>query len=296
MSEPQTARDAILKFYADCGVTAHLAATPQDRFATALAPPVPVDAPADAAADDAFFDDDAPPHEGYDAGYAAHGAPAVIGAFGEMAEPAPASEVMEAREAARQAPTLEALHRAMIAFDGCPLKATARQACPGEGPIGAPLMFVGEAPGREEDEAGRPFVGRSGKLLNKMIAAIGLKREEVYITNVIPWRPPGNRTPSPIETATCEVFVRREIALVGPKLLVPLGGPAAKTLLKNDAGIMRQRGRWTRYVPESGEAIDALAMFHPAYLLRTPAEKRRAWQDLLALRGRLETMHGFPPL
>ena len=220
----------------------------------------------------------------------------MVASLDGMAGTAPPSEIMEAREAAREAPTLAALHRAMAAFDGCPLKATARQACPGEGPIGAPLMFVGEAPGREEDEAGRPFVGRSGRLLNKMIEAIGLKREEVYITNVIPWRPPGNRTPSPIETATCEVFVRREIALVGPKLLVPLGGPSAKTLLKNDAGIMRQRGRWTRYVPETGEAIDALAMFHPAYLLRTPAEKRRAWQDLLALRERLETMHGFPPL
>ncbi|GAB5376073.1 MAG: hypothetical protein AcusKO_25350 [Acuticoccus sp.] len=183
----------------------------------------------------------------------------------------------------------------MAAFEGCALKATARQACPGEGPIGAPLMFVGEAPGRDEDEAGRPFVGRSGKLLDKMVAAIGLRREDVYITNIIPWRPPGNRTPSPIETATCEVFVRREIALVRPQIVVPLGGPSAKTLLRNDAGIMRQRGRWTRYVDDDdGLEVDALAMFHPAYLLRTPAEKRRTWQDLLQLGERLGTIrrHG----
>lgn len=264
MADPQSARDVLAGFYAACGVTAHLAEAPVDRFAELPpAAPEPVAQPAVAAA--------------------RHAAPAAPGEAD--AEP----PVMEAREAARQAPTLEALHAALKAFDGCPLKATARQACPGEGPIGAPLMFVGEAPGRDEDEAGRPFVGRSGRLLEKMIAAIGLTREAVYITNVIPWRPPGNRTPSPIETATCEVFVRREIALVRPQILVPLGGPAAKTLLRSDAGIMRQRGHWTRYRDEDGLEIDALAMFHPAYLLRTPAEKRRTWRDLLALRERLDS-------
>jgi len=263
MANPQSDRDARADFYAACGVTAHLAEAPVDRFAEVPpAEPEPLARPALARRPET---------------------PAPL----DEADIAP--EVVDAREAARQAPTLEALHAALAAFEGCPLKATARQACPGEGPVGAPLMFVGEAPGRDEDEAGRPFVGRSGRLLDKMIAAIGLTREAVYITNVIPWRPPGNRTPSPIETATCEVFVRREIALVQPKILVPLGGPAAKTLLRNDAGIMRQRGHWTRYLGEDGLEIDALAMFHPAYLLRTPAEKRRTWRDLLAVRERLDS-------
>jgi DNA polymerase len=132
-----------------------------------------------------------------------------------------------------------------------------------------------------------------------MVAAIGFTREDVFISNVIPWRPPGNRTPGPIETATCEVFVRREIQLVGPKILVPLGGAAAKTLLRTDAGIMRQRGRWERFaLGEAGEgqAIDAMATLHPAYLLRQPAQKAKAWRDLLALRHRLEAVHGLPPL
>ncbi|MEM9221318.1 MAG: uracil-DNA glycosylase [Pseudomonadota bacterium] len=208
-----------------------------------------------------------------------------------------APEIADARDAARTATTLKALHAALLAFDGCALKTTAKNTCPGEGPGGAPIMFVGEAPGRDEDEAGRPFVGRSGRLLERMLAAIGFSREDVYISNVIPWRPPGNRTPSTMEIATCEVFVRREIDLVAPKILVPLGGPASKTLLATNVGIMRQRGRWTRY-PGWGAGThmcDAIAMYHPAYLLRTPSEKRKTWQDLLALRARLEAEHGVPP-
>lgn len=268
MTEPQ-AMDPLWSFYRACGVTVHLGETPHDRFAepdaTAPAaaqvrPPAPV--PTAVAAGDAE--------------------PA-----GPAAEPQDADALADARAAARSAVSLEALHRALAAYDGCPLKHTARSTCFGEGPVGAALMVVGEAPGREEDEAGRPFVGRSGRLLEKMLAAIGLARGEVFISNVIAWRPPGNRTPSPIETATCEVFVRREIALVRPKILVPLGGPAAKVLLRTEVGIVRQRGRWTRY--EDGDiAIAALPMFHPAYLLRSPAEKRRAWSDLLAVRERLE--------
>lgn len=281
----QSAREAIAAFHAACGITARLAETPVDRFAeVVLAPaaPPPREAPARSRAPAA------PRRPAEAPARAAPQAPQGLDI------PAP-REIMEAREMARAAPTLEALHAVVAAFEGCPLKATARQACHGEGPIGAPVMFVGEAPGREEDEAGRPFVGRSGKLLDKMVAAIGLAREDVYITNIIPWRPPGNRTPSPIETATCEVFVRREIALVRPKILVPLGGPSAKTLLRNDAGIMRQRGHWARYEDEDGLAIDAMAMFHPAYLLRTPAEKRRSWQDLLAVANRLGTVRRHTP-
>ncbi|MEO1104952.1 MAG: uracil-DNA glycosylase [Pseudomonadota bacterium] len=272
MAGHETASDAIGRFFADCGVTARLAEEPVNHFA---APPVVLTAPPKLTAP--ALSPDAPEPPPFDD------------------EPVP--EVIDARQTARSATTLADLHAALKAFDGCPLKFTAKQTCPGEGPIRAPLMFVGEAPGRDEDEAGRPFVGRSGKLLEKMLAAIGFAREDVYISNVIPWRPPGNRTPSPIETATCEVFVRREIDLVAPKILVPLGGPAAKTLLATQTGIMRQRGIWARYAGsgDGGHTCDALAMFHPAYLLRTPAEKRKTWHDLQAVRARLEAEHGLPP-
>ncbi|WMS42045.1 uracil-DNA glycosylase [Acuticoccus sp. MNP-M23] len=274
----ESAREAILSFYEACGVTTHLSEAPIDRFALAEAPPETreLQAPINAVAADVF--DDAPPAD-------------TVPAFFEDVDddfPEDGGPVNDARSMARAATTLDALHKAVASFEGCALKATARRTVKGEGPLGAALMFVGEAPGAEEDESGRPFVGRSGKLLERMLAAIGLDRSDVYITNVIAWRPPGNRTPSPVETATCEAFVRREIALVRPRILVPLGGPSAKTLLRNDVGITRQRGRWTRYEDEDGLVLDAMAMFHPAYLLRTPAEKRRAWVDLLALKARLD--------
>lgn len=283
MEEPQSARGAVTAFLKSCGVTARVMETPQNRFAE-LDVLVPADAPrAVLPAGHPRRPVPAPP--------AAPSAPP--GAGGE----ADAAPVDAAREAARAASCLAELRQALARFEGCPLKATARSTCFGEGPENAAIMFVGEAPGREEDEAGRPFVGRSGQLLEKMVAAIGLARSQVFISNVIPWRPPANRTPSPIETAACEVFVRQEIRLVRPKVLVPLGGTAAKTLLRIDAGIMRQRGRWTRYAPDEtrpDETIPAMATFHPAYLLRTPAEKRRVWQDLLSIAQRLEETASRP--
>lgn len=278
MEEPQTYQDPLWAFLSACGVTAVLAETAQNRFEEA-------DPVAAAAAS-------ATPSAG---GGSGAGAAAALGRSpvdpddlvdSDDAAVGEDEAIHAAREVARTAPTLAALHEALRGFEGCPLKHLARTTCLGEGPQGAAIMFVGEAPGREEDEQGRPFVGRSGQLLERMLASIGLTREEVYISNVIPWRPPANRTPSPIETATCEVFVRREIALVGPKVLVALGGAAAKTLFSTDTGIMRQRGRWVGF-DAGGTAIDAMAMFHPAYLLRTPGEKARAWQDLLAVRRRL---------
>lgn len=274
--------EAVLAFYRDCGVSEHLAPTPQDRFAESLVAPEAPSGRRDA------------PSRRLPAQEASR---APLPSAPPQAPPAttpkaPSGDTEDARAAAVSAQDLDALRAALERFDGCPLKSTALRTCHGEGPLGAPIMFVGEAPGRDEDAAGRPFVGRSGKLLERMLAAIGLTREEVYISNVIPWRPPGNRTPSPQETATCEPFVRREIALVAPQILVPLGGAAAKVLLDTTQGIMRQRGRWTHYRAEGyggpGE-IEAMAMFHPAYLLRTPAEKRRAWQDLLALRAKLDS-------
>ncbi|WP_108659449.1 uracil-DNA glycosylase [Acuticoccus kandeliae] len=286
MEEAHFPRDPIRDFLRASGVTAEVEESPQNRFAEL--PPVPI-----------------APHQPA-ALPKAHPRQPVAPQWEPPAEAAPPQASAEARaavhaarEVARQAATLDALRAALEGFEGCPLKETARSTCFGEGPVGAAIMFVGEAPGRDEDEAGRPFVGRSGQLLEKMLTAIGLTRADVYISNVIPWRPPLNRTPSPIETATCEVFVRQEIRLVRPKVLVPLGGAAAKTLLQVDAGIVRQRGRWVRYAIDPAapeDAIDAVATFHPAYLLRTPAEKRRVWWDLMAIRRRLEAEHGLPPV
>jgi uracil-DNA glycosylase family 4 len=194
----------------------------------------------------------------------------------------PEAAILSAREAARTAPTLEALRELLEKFDGCALKSTATRLVFADGNPAARIMFVGEAPGREEDIEGLPFVGRSGKLLDRMIAAIGLDRTTAYIANVIPWRPPGNRTPTPQETQICLPFIKRQIELVNPDVLVTLGNPSTQTLLSAREGIMRTRGKWFDY--DTGtRTIRALATFHPAYLLRSPSYKRMAWQDLRAI-------------
>ena len=171
-------------------------------------------------------------------------------------------------------------------FTGCGLRATATRLVFADGNPAARVMFVGEAPGYEEDMSGTPFVGRSGKLLDRMMAAIGLDRTSAYIANVVPWRPPGNRTPTPQETAICLPFVRRQIELANPDVLVCLGGPSAQTLLGTRDGITRTRGRWFPFDTGTRE-IRAIATFHPAFLLRSPLQKRFAWRDFLAIRKAL---------
>src|SRR5674476_436628 len=214
-------------------------------------------------------------------------APTPIPAPRSEAAPAPEAAIQSAREAARTAPTLEALRALLENFDGCALKSTATRLVFSDGNPQARIMFVGEAPGREEDLEGLPFVGRSGKLLDRMIAAIGLDRSSAYIANVIPWRPPGNRTPTPQETQICLPFIQRQIELVNPDVLVTLGNPSTQTLLATREGIMKTRGRWFEY--DTGtRVIRALATFHPAYLLRSPSYKRMAWQDLRAIAKALE--------
>jgi uracil-DNA glycosylase family 4 len=201
--------------------------------------------------------------------------------------PAPDVAIQSAREAARTAPTLEVLRSMLEQFDGCALKATATRLVFADGNPNARVMFVGEAPGRDEDIEGLPFVGRSGQLLNRMMAAIGLDRTTAYIANVIPWRPPGNRTPTPQETQICLPFIRRQIELVNPDVLVTLGNPSTQTLLATRDGIMKTRGKWFDY--DTGtRLIRALPTFHPAYLLRSPSYKRLAWQDLRAIATALE--------
>jgi uracil-DNA glycosylase len=201
--------------------------------------------------------------------------------------PAPEAAIASAREAARTAPSLEALRALLENFDGCALRHTATRLVFSDGNPQARIMFVGEAPGRDEDIEGLPFVGRSGKLLDRMIAAIGLDRGKAYIANVIPWRPPGNRTPTPQETQICLPFIQRQIELVNPDVLVTLGNPSTQTLLATREGIMKTRGKWFDY--DTGtRTIRAIATFHPAYLLRSPSYKRMSWLDLRAIAKELE--------
>jgi DNA polymerase len=205
------------------------------------------------------------------------------------AAPPPEIAIAAAREAARIAPSLDALRAIVETFEGCALKATATRMVFADGNPQARVMFVGEAPGREEDIEGLPFVGRSGKLLDLMMAAIGLTRETAYIANIIPWRPPGNRDPSPQETQICLPFIQRQIQLVNPDVLVCLGKPSSQAVLNLTDGIMKTRGRWRDY--DTGtRVIKAMATFHPAYLLRSPSYKRHAWQDLRAV----QKMLGLP--
>lgn len=220
-------------------------------------------------------------------------APAATARAPAAAAPAPDVAIASARDAARTAPTLEALRALLETFDGCALKQTATRLVFADGNPQARIMFVGEAPGRDEDLEGIPFIGRSGKLLDRMIGAIGLDRTTAYITNVIPWRPPGNRDPSPQETQICLPFIKRQIELVDPDVLVCLGKPSSQAVLELKDGIMRTRGRWHNY--DTGtRTIRAMATFHPAYLLRQPIHKRLAWQDLRAISKALNAAASAP--
>lgn len=204
-----------------------------------------------------------------------------------MADPTiPGLGVETARELATRARSLEELEQAVRSFDGCNLKRTAKNTVFADGHSSARLMFIGEAPGRDEDMQGLPFIGRSGQLLNRMLKAIELDRQSAYIANVLYWRPPGNRTPTPEETETCKPFIQRQIELVNPDVLVFLGAASSKALLGTTDGIRRLRGRWMTYALPDRD-IKAIATYHPAYLLRQPLEKRLSWQDFLAIKAAL---------
>ncbi|MSP42426.1 MAG: uracil-DNA glycosylase [Alphaproteobacteria bacterium] len=197
--------------------------------------------------------------------------------------------LVSSREIAAACHDLASLRQAIENFEGCALKTTAKHTVFADGNPEARVMLVGEAPGRDEDLQGLPFVGRSGQLLDRMLAAIQLDRSQVYISNILPWRPPGNRTPTNAEITMCLPFIERHIQLASPDLLLLLGGISVKALFNANEGIMRLRGRWKIY--RAGEKeIPALATFHPAFLLRQPAQKRQAWQDLITLRMRLDSL------
>ncbi|MHB1219877.1 MAG: uracil-DNA glycosylase [Alphaproteobacteria bacterium] len=197
----------------------------------------------------------------------------------------------DARDRAAAAQSIDELRASVEAFDGCPLKQTATNTVFADGNPKAKVMFIGEAPGEEEDRRGLPFVGVSGQLLDRMVQHIGLDRSSFYITNVLFWRPPGNRAPTQAEVAACLPFLRRHIELVGPRILVFVGGSAASALLGKTEGIGKLRGRWMIYQsPGLAQPASALATYHPAYLLRSPAQKREAWRDLLMLKAKMATL------
>jgi len=199
--------------------------------------------------------------------------------------------VEDARALAERCTSLAELEAAVRAFEGCALKRTAKNTVFADGTPGAPVMIVGEAPGADEDRLGKPFVGVSGQLMDRMMAAVGLTREGgFYITNILFWRPPGNRTPTLAEQAMCLAFTRRHIELAQPKLLILAGGVAAKAVLDTTEGIMRLRGKWASYRLGDGTELPTMPTFHPAYLLRTPASKRQSWQDLMAIDRKLKEL------
>jgi DNA polymerase len=273
--DPEQAR-ALLKWLVDAGADEALADAPVDRFAVAAEASVVV-APAPAP----IARRNPPP---------ATPRPAPADAPRAVAAAAAPPAAKSAREVAAACTTLDELKAAVMAFDGCPLKVTAKNTVFADGHPDAAVMLIGEAPGRDEDLQGLPFVGRSGQLLDRMLNAIGLDRTtSAYITNVIFWRPPGNRPPTSDEAAICAPFLLRHIELKQPKVLVLLGGTPVKHVLGIEEGITRTRGRWGRIMLNDAE-IPALPTFHPAYLLRQPAAKRQAWQDFLSLKLKLRDL------
>ncbi len=272
----------LLVFYSEAGVDAVLDEAPADRFAEPAGKSRGTAAPTDTAAPDRE-PLSIPPPPVPRAPRPTIGPSELARRGAAPAPPAPDSAIMAAREAARSAADLDALRAILDGFEGCALRTTAKQLVFADGNPQARIMFVGEAPGRDEDIEGLPFVGRSGKLLDRMMAAIGLDRSSAYIANIVPWRPPGNRTPTPQESAICLPFMQRQIELANPDILVCLGGPSAQTLLGLKEGITKSRGRWFKYNTGKRE-IRALATFHPAFLLRSPLQKRLAWRDFLAIK------------
>jgi DNA polymerase len=271
------ALESLLAFWVDGGVDAALADAPVDRTLPAVETTAPISAePA------------TPPPE------RKRPAPAILAAPPVLAAAAPdilAQAVAAASEAAAAAQDLEALAAAIAAFEGCPLKAGARQPVFSRGRSDAPVMAIGEGPGGEEDLQGLPFVGRAGQLLDRMLAAASLT-DRIFITNTVFWRPPGNRTPTADEQAVCEPFVRRAIELVRPRVLLLLGAASARFLLKRSEGVLALRGRWFEWRSPDGELeIPALPTLHPAFLLRQPAAKKKSWEDLLLLAERLDRPH-----
>jgi uracil-DNA glycosylase len=284
MTDDPSERDdllAYLDFHVAAGVDAALDEAPHDRFAESRARPAAAPPPAPE-----------PPPLPRPAGRPAAApqrtaAPQRASTFGRSAAAEPGEAAGDARDLAAGAASLEELEGLLARFESCPLRFTAKNLVFADGEPSARVMFVGEAPGADEDRVGKPFMGRSGQLLDRMMTAIGLDRTTAYVGNVVPWRPPGNRSPTPQEIATCKPFIERQVALADPDILVCLGGVATQTLAGTKDGILKSRGRWFPYQTGTRE-IRLLATLHPAYLLRQPLQKRLAWRDFRALRAALD--------
>lgn len=255
----------LLQWYVAMGVDEAIGEVPVDRLAPAPRPAIAASSP-----------------------------PSALAALpsGARMEGAPSAEVASARRLAAAAQSLEELQAAVATFEGCGLKRTATNTVFADGNPAAAVMVIGEAPGADEDRLGRPFVGRSGQLLDRMLAAIGLSRQQnVYITNILFWRPPGNRKPTETEIAACLPFVWRHIALVAPRIIVLCGGTATAALLGRAEGITRLRGRWFDLaVPGSDRPLPTLTTYHPSFLLRAPARKSESWRDFLNLKLKLDSI------
>lgn len=261
----------LLRFYLDAGVDETIGTEPLDRYALSKAAKA------------------APPKTASTPSAASQHAPSARPQ--SAAVPSVSAAGQSAVAAAQAVTTLAELRSAVEAFEGCSLKSTAKNTVFADGNPEARLMVIGEAPGGDEDRQGLPFVGVSGKLLDKMLESIGYTRETAYITNVVPWRPPGNRKPTPEEVAVCTPFLERHVALIKPQVILMVGGLSAKTLLNRTEGITRLRGRWENVATPGLEApVPAIATFHPAYLLRSPQQKRLAWRDLLAVKQKLDSL------
>lgn len=281
--------EALLQWYVDMGVDIAVDAVPHDRFAAGAAAEVaatfPVTRPEAPSQGAAPFLTGLPPR----------GAAEPLRSAQDMAAALSADTALRsACDQAASATTLDELRAVLEAFEGCSLKGTATQLVFADGNPAGRVMAVGEAPGADEDRQGRPFVGRSGQLFDRMLKSIGLDRTGVYIANVVPWRPPGNRTPTPQEVAICMPFIARQIALADPDILLFLGGAATQALLPVKDGILRLRGKWFDFDTGS-RAVKAMPMLHPAYLLRTPAHKKLAWRDLREIRKALDAGRIYDP-
>lgn len=279
---------ALLAWYGEAGIDCLIGDEPVDRTALGPAEPVLARAPRPAAPmAGTALRQPAPqpsPVQNQRSPAAATG-PRPLAAT-PAAPRAPTEAVETARHAAAKASTIEELREALAAFEGCSLKRTATNLVFADGNPEARVMFIGEAPGEEEDRQGKPFVGQSGKLLERMLGFIGMTRENYYITNILPWRPPGNRTPQDAEIAACLPFCLRHIELVKPRFVIALGGTAAKSLLGRAEGITRLRGKWFP-LPQGAKNTEIMPTYHPAYLLRNNEMKKFAWKDVLTLKTRL---------
>ena len=255
---------AVLDWYRAAGVDIAVGEEPIDRFAQR--PPVRAAAFAGASA-----------------------APAIPEVQRPVDVPQIGADPSEARSLAASAQTLDELQALLTAYDGCGLKLRATQLVFADGNPHADIMLIGEAPGAEEDRQGKPFVGKSGQLLDRMLAAIGLDRSKVYIANTVPWRPPGNRTPTPEEMALCLPFLHRQVELVAPRIVMTLGGPAMQTIFDTTSGIIKMRGKWAT-LSIGSQSVEAIPTLHPAYLLRNAPAKEQAWADMLSLKMKIDAL------